>query len=186
MNLDALNALCAVPIFTEGRTHVDTLPLPFYKDVELIRAQSFSTIPPVTLEFLSTPTGLLKLDGTREPVYEASRRGTLLINEQTLVPYLTFIMGAVQTEEGSLRVVEHFTDELFTGAPTAAARKTLQRLIRPAQLTRTGDKWAVDAIVLYGAAVYQTQLEVLPDGEVNIIDEQLLADNLPIRPIFLE
>ena len=40
--------------------------------------------------------------------------------------------------------------------------------------------------MLYGDSVYRADLEVKKDGFIEIKEEELLAEGLPIRPIFLE
>ncbi len=182
-----INAQSTFDIFSAGRTHLQVAELPFYKNFKLLQATTFTTIPPVTMQYLLTAEGeVIKMDGTRDPIFENNPKAGLILNEQTVVAYATFVMDAVQSEEGTLRLVEHVDDETFTGTPTPQQRKDVTHMIRPAKVTKTADGFKLDVIMLYGDAVYRADLDVKNDGFIEIVNEEKLAEGLPIRPIFLE
>ncbi|MBR1777084.1 MAG: hypothetical protein IJ752_00660 [Alphaproteobacteria bacterium] len=185
-----VNALSAFEMFTPGRSRLVVADLPFYSNFKLLQATTFSSIPPVTMQYLIAGQGadaeVIKMDGTREPIFENNPRGGLILNAQTVVPYATFVLDAVQTEEGTLRLVEKVDEETFSNTPTPQQRKEVTHLIRPAKVTETDDGFNLDVIMLYGDSVYRADLEVKKDGFIEIKEEELLAEGLPIRPIFLE
>ncbi len=185
-----INALSTFDMFTPGRSHLTIAELPFYSEFKLLQATTFSSIPPVTMEYLIKGEGenaeVIKMDGTREPIFENNPKGGLILNKDTVVAYAAFVLDAVQTEQGSLRLVEKVDEDTFTDTPTPQQRKDVTHMIRPAKVTETGDGFALDAIMLYGDSVYRADIDVKKDGFIEIKDEQLLAEGLPIRPIFLE
>lgn len=185
-----INALSSFDMFTPGRTRLQIAALPFYSNFKLLQATTFSSIPPVTMHYLISGNGeaaeVIKMDGTREPIFENNPKGGLILNAQTVVAYATFVLDAVQTEEGSLRLVEHVDEETFTSTPTPQQRKDVTHMIRPAKVTEKADGFDLDVIMLYGDAVYRADLEVRKDGFIEIKEEEQLAEGLPIRPIFLE
>lgn len=185
-----INALSTFDMFTPGRSHLTIAELPFYSEFKLLQATTFSSIPPVTMEYLIKGEGenaeVIKMDGTRDPIFENNPKGGLILNKDTVVAYAAFVLDAVQTEQGSLRLVEKVDEDTFTDTPTPQQRKDVTHMIRPAKVTETGDGFALDAIMLYGDSVYRADIDVKKDGFIEIKDEQLLAEGLPIRPIFLE
>ncbi len=185
-----VNALSSFAMFTPGRSHLTMAALPFYSEFKLLQATTFSSIPPVTMEYLVKGEGenaeVIKMDGTRDPIFENNAKGGLILNKDTVVAYATFVLDAVQTEEGSLRLVEHVDEDTFTDTPTPQQRKDVTHMIRPAKVTETADGFDLDVIMLYGDSVYRADLEVKKDGFIEIKQEELLAEGLPIRPIFLE
>lgn len=185
-----INALSTFDMFTPGRSHLTIAELPFYSEFKLLQATTFSSIPPVTMEYLIKGEGenaeVIKMDGTREPIFENNPKGGLILNKDTVVAYAAFVLDAVQTEQGSLRLVEKVDEDTFTDTPTPQQRKDVTHMIRPAKVTETDDGFALDAIMLYGDSVYRADIDVKKDGFIEIKDEQLLAEGLPIRPIFLE
>ena len=108
------------------------------------------------------------------------------MNEETVVPYATFVLDAVQTDQGTLRLVEHVDEDTFTDTPTPQQRKEVTHLIRPAKVTKTDDGFKLDVIMLYGDSVFRADLDVKSDGYIEIMGEEKLAEGMPIRPIFLE
>ena len=185
-----INALSTFNMFTPGRSHLTIAELPFYSEFKLLQATTFSSIPPVTMEYLIKGEGenaeVIKMDGTRDPIFENNAKGGLILNKDTVVAYAAFVLDAVQTEQGSLRLVEKVDEDTFTDTPTPQQRKDVTHMIRPAKVTETADGFALDAIMLYGDSVYRADIDVKKDGFIEIKDEQLLAEGLPIRPIFLE
>lgn len=188
--IEKINEQSSLKLFSEDRSHVEMAELPFYKNFKLVQATTFSSIPPVTMQYLvagSAPNwDVVKLNGTRDPIFENNARAGLVLNAETVVPYATFVLGAVQTEQGSLRLVEKVDDETFTNTPTPEQRKTVTRLIRPAKVEETPDGFKLDVIMLYGDSVYRAELDVKKDGFIEITKEETLAEGMPIRPIFLE
>ena len=185
-----INELSSFKMFTHGRAHLTITDLPFYSKFKLLQATTFSSIPPVTMHYLVSGNGedaeVIKMNGTREPIFENNHRAGLILNAQTVVAYATFVLGEVQTEEGSLRLVESVDENTFTDTPTPQQRKEVTHLIRPAKVVETADGFNLDVIMLYGDSVYRADLEVKKDGFIEIKEEELLAQGLPIRPIFLE
>ncbi len=185
-----INALSSFDMFTSGRARLQIAALPFYSNFKLLQATTFSSIPPVTMHYLISGNGeaaeVIKMDGTREPIFENNPKGGLILNAQTVVAYATFVLDAVQTEEGSLRLVEKVDEDTFSSMPTPQQRKDVTHLIRPAKVTETSDGFALDVIMLYGDSVYRADLDVKKDGFIEIKEEEQLAEGLPIRPIFLE
>ena len=188
--IEKINEKSSIKLFSEDRSHLSTAELPFYKNFKLLQATTYSSIPPVTLQYLIAGTApdwdVVKMDGTRDPIFENNPRAGLILNRDTVVAYATFVLGAVQTDQGSLRLVEKVDDETFTSTPTPEQRKNVTHIIRPAKVEETEEGYKLDVIMLYGDSVYRADLTVKKDGFIEIIGEELLAEGMPIRPIFLE
>ncbi len=188
--LEKINDQSTLKLFSEDRSHVEAADLPFYRNFKLVQATTYSSIPPVTMQYLvggSAPDwDVVKLNGTRDPVFENNPRAGLVLNADTVVAYATFVLGAVQTEQGSLRLVEKVDEDTFTNTPTPEQRKTVTHLIRKAEVKETADGFTLDVIMLYGDSVYRAELDVKKDGYIEITKEETLAEGMPIRPIFLE
>lgn len=185
--INKINALSTYNLFNADRTHLQIADLPFYTNFKLLQATTFSTIPPVTMEYLLTKNGdVIKMDGTREPIFEHNKDAGLVLNEETVVAYATFVLDAVQTDQGTLRLVEHVDEDTFTDTPTPQQRKDVTHMIRPAKVVKTDDGFKLDVIMLYGDSVFRADLDVKNDGYIEIMGEEKLAEGMPIRPIFLE
>ena len=188
--VEKLNAATTTKILKEGRTHVSLAEAPFYTRMKLARATTYTTMPPVTMHFLvggaAPDWTVVRMNGTKDPIFKTNADAGLVLNKDTVVAYLAFVLGEIQSEEGALRLVEQVDDETFTKTPTPEERKTVTHLIRPAKVAETADGFAVDAVVLYGDAVFNIELAVKKDGTFDIVKEEKLAENMPVRPIILE
>lgn len=186
--IERLNARCSFPVFTPERTCIEIKSVSFYTHFRLLKATAFNTIPPVTMHFLiDEDNQVVKLDGTNEPILKNNARGGLILNENTVVAYTRFILDAVQTEQGSLRLVEHFQeDEIITSTPTPQHLELLRDNIRPTHVATTPQGFLLDAIILYGDTMFQADIFVEPDGNLCFRSETPIAEHLPIRPILLE
>ncbi|MDR0811582.1 MAG: hypothetical protein LBN23_04860 [Paludibacter sp.] len=187
-----LNSKSSFDIFSEERSYLQTRCLPFFKNYGLLSATSYSSIPPVTIEYLwnKANNDIIKLDGTNEPIFNNLDKLGLILNDETLVPYTKFVLNCIQTEHGSLRLTETLSKDainhVFTDTPTDEQVEFLQKTVRPATFVKNGNKCLIDAIVLYGDTVYQADIEVTENGIIEILSETELRAGLPIRPIFLE
>lgn len=185
-----INEKSSFDIFSADRSHLTVADLPFYKNFKLLQATTFSSIPPVTMQYLISGTApdfkVIKMNGTRDPIFENNADGGLVLDAKTVVPYAAFVLDAVQTDQGTLRLVEKVDENTFSDTPTPQQRKEVTHMIRPAKVTEKEDGFDLDVIMLYGDSVYRADLEVKKDGFIEIKQEELLAEGLPIRQIFLE
>lgn len=185
--IERMNAQSSYEMFTPGRTSLEIEPLCFYKHFRLLKATTFNTIPPVTMHYLIDENNqVVKMDGTRDPILEHNAQGGLILNEKTVVSYAKFILDAVQTDQGTLRLTESFDKEILTSQPTIQQLDIIQQNIHPAKVTMTDDGFLLNAAVLYGDAIYNAEIVVKDDGNIQFTSEVLIADGLPIRQIFLE
>lgn len=185
--IDKINSKRQFALFDPERSRLEYEELPFYRHFTLVRATAFSTIPPVTMEYLLSDEGeIIAMDGTRNPIIENNDKGGLVLDSDTVVAYAGFVLGATQTEDGPLRLTEVFSEDLFTDVPTDEQRRLLRSLVRKVIVKEKGKTFILDAIILFGNAVYRADVEVKPNGQMEITGEEKLASGLPTRPIFLE
>lgn len=185
--IERMNAQSSFAMFTSDRTSLEIESLCFYKHFRLLKATAFNTIPHVTMHYLIDENNqIVKMDGTRDPILEHNAQGGLILNEKTVVSYAKFILDAVQTDQGTLRLTETFDNEILTGQPTKKQLNTIRKNIFPAKVTTTNEGFLLNATVLYGDAIYNAEIIVKNDGNVQFNSEVLIANGLPIRQIFLE
>lgn len=185
--IERMNAQSSFALFNPDRTSIEIEPLCFYKHFRLLKATAFNTIPPVTIHYLIDENDhVVKMDGTRDPILEHNAQGGLTLNEKTVVSYAKFILDAVQTDQGTIRLIETFDEEIFTSQPTKEQDEIIRKNILPAKVTMTDDGFLLNATVLYGDAIYNADIFVRNDGYVQFNSEVLIASGLPTRQIFLE
>ena len=189
--IEKINALSATAWFDEKNSSLKTADLCFYENFKLLQATSFDPIPPLTMRYLvggcAPDWTVIKLDGSNKPIFYNNEKAGLVLNEETIIEYARFVLDSVMTEEGPMRLVETVAEDAFTREPTPEQREELIRLVRPAIVKKTKDGFDLDAIILYGDKVYRAEIDVLSNnGFLTIISEELLAEDMPVYPIFLE
>ena len=188
--IEKINALITVAMFDAGNSALEIADLCFYKNFRLLKATTFDSRPPIAMRYLigrkNPDWTVVKLDGSNKIIFNNNKNAGLILNENTVVEYARFVLGAVWAEDGNLRLIEAVDENTFTNEPTADELEEITRLVRPAIVNKTGDGFDLDVILLYGADIYQADVSVLSDGFLEIKDEELLAEDMPIRPILLE
>jgi len=180
------NSLLSSLLFDEENSWVGEDPLPFYREVSLIRIQALDALPPFTIEFARTPEGLVKLDGTRESFETINRIAPPTLTSETVVAYVKFVLSRLHTEGDSFKLVEHRLDTGFTGRIHPLGLLLLQlRLFKP-RVKAMVEGFRITAPVLYLDHLYRAVIHVDPEGGVDIVDEKVLLRKVPSRDIWLE
>ena len=183
-----LNQTKSFDAFSEDRTGLKYKKLPFFKAYVLLEAISFSCMPIISFRFLwNRHNNDVVALGEREKIYDMLERAGLVLNETTIVPYVTFVLDHVYTEQGTLRLTERMGQVEFTTQPTTEERAYLEQTIRPAQVSDQGDHYSINATILYGKTLFLANLELTKEGLITFVSETVLREDLDCaRPIFLE
>ncbi len=187
--IPAINALSSFPLFNADRSSLCTCKLPFFEQYQLLEARSFSCIPPVTMHYLWSPQSgdVIKMDGTREAVFNHLTKLRLILNHDTVVSYLAFVLYNVQSEQGALRLVERYSDIEFSDTPTSAQKQFLKENVVPATITDEGETYFVCCMVIYGDTLYEAEIRLEKNGLFDFVSERQVGDKMPcLRPVFLE
>ncbi|SRR5574344_1128055 len=184
-----INSLSSYDLFSEEKTHLKTAPLPFFKDYKLLSAQAFSTIPPVTMHYLwnGKDNDIIKMEGTRDSVFDNLHKLRLILDESTIVPYVKFVLDGIWTDKGNIRLVESLDEIEFSDSPSREDLKFLETTIRPATVSQSEEGYLIDAIIIYGTEIYHSIIGLRQDGIFDFRSETQLKGGMRcVRVIFLE
>lgn len=184
-----INALSSFPIFNEERTNLNVEELTFFANYNLLVAQSFSTIPPVTMHYLwdDSTNDVVKLDGTQEAVFNHLNTLGLILSEKTIIPYLKFVLDHIHNEGGTLRLTESVDEIDFSDYPTNEQMNLLKEIIRPAVVVDEGETFFVCCIVIYDDTLYEAEIRLEKSGLFEFVSEKEIGEKMNcLRPIFLE
>ena len=184
-----INALSTFALFDEDRCHLASCTLPFLKNYQLLEAQTFTTIPPVTMHYLWNVDNndIIKLDGTREAVFNNLNKLRLVLNPTTAVPYVAFVLGHAQSEQGSLRLVECVCNIEFADTPTFTEMQFLKETIKRATVIEEAEGYYITGYVIYGDTLYEANIRLEQNGEFEFIEERQVGEPMPcLRQLFLE
>jgi hypothetical protein len=187
--ISLINSQSCYNLFSEERTHLQTSRLSFFRNHKLVSAQTFSTIPPVTMNYLwnEKRKEIIKLDGNRDAVFNNLDKLELILNEETVVPYIKFVLDSVWSDKGNIRLVEDINEIDFVEKPLLEELHFMEKTIRPAIVTTTNKGYLIDTIIIYGTEIYQSIIDVQKEGLFEFQSEtELKAGVSCVRVIILE
>lgn len=158
--------------------------LPFYQTAALIRA--FDTTWPADrgpVWFLAQQGRMFRLNGLSAPIHEVNDLAPIKVTEENVLDYLKFFCFFVHGDEGPFTIVEEISDIDFTSEPDEAQRNVIQGALHAATYngkTKEGN-FAASGVVLYGNALFEAQFAIMPDGMIEMTDDEPIAADLPIK-----
>jgi hypothetical protein len=185
-----INAQLSFPLFSDSmQTSLEGEPLLFFSNYHLLSAQTFSTIPPVTMTFLWNPENndIIKMNGTRDAVFDNLEKLGLDLSRKNLIPYIKFVLSNVSSEEGTLRLIESYSDVEYSREATKEEVHFLKKYDYTPEVAETSDGgYKVKCAVIYGDTLYEADIAVNGNGVFEFKDEHEVRSGLPVRQIFLE
>lgn len=183
-----LNSKLSFNLFDAEKTYLQLEGLSFFENYNLISAKTFSTIPLVTIDYLwnRTNNDVVKLDGTRDCIFDNLEKLGLNINDDNIIDYLKFVLGNIQSEQGTLRLVQSIDDVEYSQIPTQDEIAFLTVNIKSAKVEIEDETCMITCNMIYGDILFVAEIEMFTDGTFEFVSEQKLKDGLPIRQIFLE
>jgi hypothetical protein len=129
--------------------------------------------------FLQRASDAVLLPGKSEPIHQMNRRGALKLDtDQAVLEYLRFFCAYVWGDDGAFKVVES-KDALDGGElshPVELAPASIQEHDKEAG-------WLCNAIVSYASYLFRAKLRVRPNGEVEMIDDEPVAQIKGASPV---
>ena len=184
-----INALSSFPLFNENRTSLHSSELPFFEHYQLLEAQTFSTIPPVKIHYLWNPNDndVIKMDGTRDAVFNQLDKLHLILNNQTIVPYVQFVLDNVQSEDGTLRLVQSESEIEYSDTPSPEQLAFLKQHVSPAKIVEEDEGYYISCNVIYGTTLYDAKIRLEYNGTFDFISERQVGQPMQcLRQLFLE
>jgi hypothetical protein len=139
---------------------------------------------PGVLTFLLHEQGGTLLNGRRgvEQIRLLNKWNPPQLNTpEQAVTYLKFVIGAMDPGDGNFRVLEEAHSVDWKTDADRAAHADLEQVIRPMTMTKKEHNWIGVVIIQYKADLYRAELALSPDGQLQMVDDQALGSNLPIK-----
>lgn len=161
------------------------LVLPCYDNVALIEAEVQKTgDQPGVLTFLLHDRGGALLNGRRgvEQIIQLNKwNPPQLTTPEQAAAYLKFMIGTADPGDGNFRVLEEAHSVDWKTDEDRTAHADLEQAIRPVTMTKQEHDWIGEAIIQYKAELSRVKLSLSPKGQPNMLDEQPLGSDLPIK-----
>lgn len=166
------------------KTDVSLRNLSFYEKVELIRVKDPTWEPDNLFVYYLRDRGhLFRLNGTSPPLHEVNARAPIKINEQNCIAYLEFFCFFVRGDDGPFLVAQSMEDTYVPKQLDAAARTVLEATVRRATFEGIDvhGNYLVDAVLYYSNAIFIANFKVMPDGKVEMTNDEPIAGDLPFK-----
>lgn len=172
--------------------------LPFYSEHDLIELEfedgvSYFGLHGSAHTFWLEGESILT-ESTATEIHAVGEIESLTLTEEVVVDYLRFFLCFLQGGDGHFVLIESGgdlgIDASDEGAEDAEARlRALRDLVFFAGPRSDGDSWLLDATFAYRGVLFRVSLTVSPDGNVQMLDDEPLADladiEIPSYPSFV-
>lgn len=179
---EVVNPFLDKPMQLQG-TNVMVHDLSFYKGYFLAELSRHDVYPPSVRTAVCNDKGdVYILNWGNEIIYTLNAKAPLVLNEETTVDYIRFFFHYVRGKHGRFLIVDNVDDIDWREEPAASGRKALGRMIEPLTKKET----QADGTIIYLASMvfkdslFQTYINVRPDGQLSMSNEELLVEGIPI------
>jgi len=157
-------------------------PLPFYDGGQLVEVETRHTNGVSGIyTAIKHPQGITVLTGKSDVIHALNRRIPVrLDNAQKAEDYLRFFAGSITGDLGPFSIVESAGEIIWTRQAILRDHRRASEIIEPVRMGRKGRLWTASATVKYGDTLFAANFEIQPGGMVRMIDDTVLASDLPI------
>jgi len=160
-------------------------PVSFYPGYQFIEI-SDHTIMPARKTALIYKTGeaatAVLLDWTNAPIYALNDNAPLTLDEKTINDYVRFFFNYVRGRHGRFVIIENVDEISWKDEPPVNARKAVGSLIAPLHLYGIDNDgtYRLSARMLFKDSLFKADIVVDHNGHVNLEDEELVIEDIPV------
>jgi SpoVK/Ycf46/Vps4 family AAA+-type ATPase len=122
------------------------------------------------------------LDDTNGPIYRANQQAPIQLSADNVCSYAIFFFDLVRGPHGYFTILESPDEVQWLPTASAADNAKLGAQIKPPTCNGVAEdgRYLVNARVLFKDALFETNIRIARDGTIELTDEDLLSDKLPI------
>jgi len=181
--LDLLNPQLDMSPFDTASAQVMSLPLPFYKDIDLIEVLDPHSNPPKKIAALyhKGESQVSILNGKNNPIYKVNKEHGLLIDDENVPLYARFFFAYVRGRHGRFQVIDSINEIKWREEPTKAAKQSLGKMISPlVTLERDEDEYRLISSIIFKDSLFEAEIIVKNDGSVRLSNQEILVEDIPV------
>lgn len=154
----------------------------FYPGYRFFDIADYETVPNIRKFVLYKPGHVVVLNWTNEPLYALNEAAPIALNDHTVLDYTRFFFTYVRGRHGRFIITDNVDDVMWRDEPPPAARKAIGQMLEPLHITeRTPEGgYKLAARMMFKDSLFKTVVNVKPDGMVNLSDEELLIEEMPV------
>ncbi len=169
--------------FNAENTVIMSRDLPFYEGYRFFDMADHTHMPAARRFLLMKDNDVVVMDFTNTPIYALNSKVPIKLDRDTVKDYVRFFFTFVRGRHGRFIIVETVDDIAWREEPPPAARKSISKLIKPIAF-HSSDKgdgsFFMQAQMMFRDSLFQADVLVKPDGLVQLSNESLLIEDMPV------
>jgi hypothetical protein len=180
--VDRLNPLFEGVVFDAVQTTIMGQDISFYPGHRLLDIADYSMMPPLQRFVVDGGNKAFVLNFTNEPIYRLNREVPVRLSKDNVADYVRFFFTYVRGRHGRFLISESVDDIQWREDPPPAARKAISNMLKSLTV-KSGEKngpYVMEACMVFKDSLFRSMITVSPDGLVNLGDEELLIEDMPV------
>jgi len=181
--LDLLNPKLDISGFDTASAQVMSLPLPFYKDIDLIEVTDPHTVPPKKISALyhKQSKEILILNGKNEPIYDANKKYDLHLNDEMVALYARFFFSYVRGRHGGFHLIDSVNEIKWREEPNKSAKQSQGKMISPLSIIEVDEEeWHLISSVIFKDSLFESEIRIKKDGTVRMSNQEIIVEDIPV------
>jgi hypothetical protein len=176
--IDSVKSASDPGLFSPGTSEVQKARLSFYDDIELFKLTNFASLPSFTFEYLGDGRFFHYLDGTEQPIYAVNDKGTLSLNDRSVVDYLEFFFAHVGMEDEEMVLIRNPHDMPLLDSLGADSIDAVMKSHNPPTVSYDAgfDKYTVEADLYADGLLIRACVEVNAAGRVEMTGRKMIVN----------
>ncbi len=168
--------------FNEEETVLRETKLPFYKGYSLVEMTDMSVVPGAKKYAIYKEGDVNIIDWTNQVIYNVNEKAPLSLTDKNVPEYVNFFFSYVKSRHGRFLVIETADDVRWQEDPPIQGRKVLQEMLKPITIVNKEDdgSYTLEAFVMFKESLFKSTVNVKANGDVDMLDEELMIESLPI------
>lgn len=164
-------------------TEVRYTALPFYENRRFCRIIDHRQELPNERFALAGPDETVLLNKSNEPIHRCNATAPIRLTPGNVAQYAAFFLDHVVGRKGRFLIVESPADVRWSEPDDEARRSLAASAIEPLTFMGTDrdGRFALRACVIFRDALFRSLIRVARDGRIELTEETLLAERLPIH-----
>lgn len=156
--------------------------IPFYQGYKYLDITDHDSVPHRQRIVVYKPGSVIIMNWTNEPIYELNRVAPLALNDKNVGAYAKFFFAHVRGRHGRFLLIDSVDDIRWREEPPPVVRKAVANMIQPISIISRADdgSYILQSCMVFKDALFRAKVNVSADGMVNLSDEELLIEDMPI------
>lgn len=162
--------------------------LPFYPGSKFLDLADHRTMPPARRFVIIANGNAHILDFTNQPIYQLNESYPIKLTLDNVTDYVRFFFSFVRGRHGRFLIIESVDDIPWREEPAPSGRKAIGKMVAPMNVTEipaplgAGHQktYHLTAYMLFKDSLFRADIEVADTGQVKILQETLLIEDIPV------